>query len=347
VNHGTGAFQAGRIVSFDTDDVDEFTEHAGGWSVEYHVLGPAAFRSSVSFVMTPSVQVASVHHAMAYSSQGENPVGAVSIGVRVDEARPMVYRGRAVGPLEMTVARSGEGYENVCPSGARFFVVSLAQAKIERCAADLWHVPNLLTHAPDRLRFADATHRARFLGACERILAGVQAQPHVLENERAAELLEEKFLEGLLVNAHGSASCASEPNRYNLARQAYRYLQDRADQVPSIRELCAATRASYATLERGFRETYGVTPKAMMTAMRLSRARRALLHPDATATVTGVALRCGFVELGRFAAQYRQRYGELPSETLRRVRGLPLGTTKSGRDEEALGRISPPSVRMS
>lgn len=108
---------------------------------------------------------------------------------------------------------------------------------------------------------------------------------------------------------------------YNLARQAYRYLQDRVDEVPSIREICSVTGASYATLERGFRETYGMTPKALMAAMRLSGARRQLLHPSPATTVTAVALRWGFVEFGRFSGQYCHRYGEVPSETLRRARG--------------------------
>jgi transcriptional regulator GlxA family with amidase domain len=62
-------------------------------------------------------------------------------------------------------------------------------------------------------------------------------------------------------------------------------------------------------------------PKALMTAMRLSGARRALLDPTQTTTVTAVALRWGFLEFGRFSMQYRQRYGEVPSETLRRARG--------------------------
>lgn len=315
------AFPSGRVVSIDTDDVDEFNQHTGGWSVQYHVLDATAFRSTVFLVTTPSPQVARVRHAMGYSSQGENPAGMLSVVVPVDEVRPMAYRGLALGPMEMAVTRSGEGYECVCRSGARFAVVSLAQEKIERYAADLWHGPSLLEHSPDRLRFADSARRSCFLDACGRILAAVEEQPDVLGDQRAAVLLEEKCLEGLLLNAHVASSCALERSRYNLARQAYQYLQDRADRAPSIREMCAATRASYATLERGFRETHGMTPKAMMTAMRLCGARRALLHPDATATVTGVALRYGFVELGRFSARYRQRYGEVPSETLRRARG--------------------------
>jgi AraC family ethanolamine operon transcriptional activator len=317
---------SGRVDSFDTDDVDELNQHSGGWSVQYHVLNATAFRSAAFLVITPSLQVAPVQQAMGYSSQGDTPAGALSMMVRLDEARPMVFRGRSVGSQEMAVARSGAGFECVCRAGARFIVVSLPQKEVVRCASDLWHEPNLLTHSPDRLRFADSARRSRRLEACGRLLAAVLEQPLILGDERATALLEEKLLEGLLLNAHVAASGASMRSRSNLARKAYRYLQDRADQVPSIREICAATRASYATLERGFRETYGMTPRAMITAMRLSGARRTLLHPDPTTTVTAVALRWGFVEFGRFAAQYRQRYGEVPSATLRRVQGeTPVG----------------------
>jgi transcriptional regulator GlxA family with amidase domain len=48
--------------------------------------------------------------------------------------------------------------------------------------------------------------------------------------------------------------------------------------------------------------------------------RAALGHADsATANVSDIARRHGFLELGRFAAQYRAAFGEAPSATLRRA----------------------------
>ena len=77
------------------------------------------------------------------------------------------------------------------------------------------------------------------------------------------------------------------------------------------------------TLERHFRTFLNATPLAWVRRMRLTRARQALIDADATETVTDVALVCGFSQLGRFAAQYREHFGELPSDTLRRARGGP------------------------
>jgi AraC-like DNA-binding protein len=75
------------------------------------------------------------------------------------------------------------------------------------------------------------------------------------------------------------------------------------------------------TLETHFRRFLGETPLGWVRQARLTHARRALLASTGRATVAGVAAQSGFVnQLGRFAAQYCRRFGELPSETLRRIR---------------------------
>ena len=49
----------------------------------------------------------------------------------------------------------------------------------------------------------------------------------------------------------------------------------------------------------------------------MERARTELLSGEA-ASVAGVALRWGFAHMGRFSNDYKARYLETPSQTLRR-----------------------------
>ena len=74
------------------------------------------------------------------------------------------------------------------------------------------------------------------------------------------------------------------------------------------------------TLETHFMRFLGMTPLGWVRQARMAHARRTLLASEGQVTVSDVALRCGFSQLGRFAAQYAGRFGELPSETLRRIR---------------------------
>ena len=86
-------------------------------------------------------------------------------------------------------------------------------------------------------------------------------------------------------------------------------------------DICAATGVSARTMEYCCREYYGMGPNRYLRLRRMNLARRALIDADPDKmSVTDVAMRFGFWELGRFAAAYRSLFAETPSATLRRSR---------------------------
>ncbi|BCS32058.1 hypothetical protein TBR22_A12630 [Luteitalea sp. TBR-22] len=319
-----------RIVDIVTNEFDELNECAAGWSLVHQPL-KATCHSDAFLVMTPSLQVGHIAHSAAYTSQGQAPRGSVVMGIPLDQSRPMLQRGQVMDTQHPGLLSSGQGFECVCRAGARFLTVVLANDTLERYAADLWHEPRLVAQAPERLDFLSEAHRARFLDTCAQLLDIAHRDPAILTDGEAARILEAEVVQGLFLNARPPGPPREVPGRREVARRAYALLQESTDQVPSIRDLCAFTGASYSTLERGFLELYGMRPKALTTGLRLSRVRRTLRTPGLSATVTAVALRWGFVEFGRFSALYHQRYGELPSETLRRTHEQAFGVDASAR----------------
>jgi len=87
------------------------------------------------------------------------------------------------------------------------------------------------------------------------------------------------------------------------------------------------------TLEKHFKMFLGTTPLGWVRQMRLARARQEFIRLGPNATVTAVALSNGFSQLGRFAAEYRKAFGELPSATIRRAKSSSTATSDCDRDE--------------
>ena len=104
-----------------------------------------------------------------------------------------------------------------------------------------------------------------------------------------------------------------------VVRRAVDLIDGHADEPLTVEDVALATGISVRALQQGFRRYVGSTPTEYLRDVRLERVRSALLAGDpGTLTVTDVASRWGFTHLGRFAGEYRRRFAESPSATLRR-----------------------------
>lgn len=91
------------------------------------------------------------------------------------------------------------------------------------------------------------------------------------------------------------------------------------EHIPTIDELCLAAHVSERRLRAAFTEEFNQPPTSFFRAWALDVAHRHLRTAEPEShTVTDIATGLGFDHLGRFAARYRQMYGESPSSTLHR-----------------------------
>ncbi|WFU12214.1 AraC family transcriptional regulator (plasmid) [Rhizobium sp. CB3090] len=95
------------------------------------------------------------------------------------------------------------------------------------------------------------------------------------------------------------------------------FMQEHIAAPISLNDIAAAAKVSVRTLQQGFRQFRNTSPMAYLHEMRMAAAHNDLLASDPKQTVADVAAKWGFSHLGRFAAEYKKRFGYLPSQTLK------------------------------
>lgn len=113
----------------------------------------------------------------------------------------------------------------------------------------------------------------------------------------------------------------SSPAAPACVRRVEEYVAADPGRILNLQILARVGGTSVRSLQEHFRRFRGLSPMAFVAERRLKQARKALREANEHDSVTDIALRCGFLHLGRFAQQYKARFGETPSQTLLRASG--------------------------
>lgn len=100
-------------------------------------------------------------------------------------------------------------------------------------------------------------------------------------------------------------------------KRAMQYMHDSLHSPITPEDVAFAINVSPRTLYGAFQQYLNTTPMRHLKNLRLDKARERLLAADPRAdSVTAVALEYCFQHFGHFSAAYKNKFGELPSDTL-------------------------------
>ncbi len=149
---------------------------------------------------------------------------------------------------------------------------------------------------------------------------GLWRSPAVLES------IESSLLSAVLHTFPHSQSLRLQnrlsPAAPTYVRRAEDYIRANLSNSFAIAEICAVAGVSARTLQDGFRRFRDATPALYIRNLRLDLAKQQISSTrDSQASITQIALNCGFNHVGRFASLYFQRFGEKPMQSLRKAQG--------------------------
>lgn len=302
-------------------DFDEFSASNGVLECDVLQLGSLPIEAQVLRVSLDRLVLVRGSENVPYATRTSGPPGSSALVLQLESSGATFWHGRAAD--ERTLLSYQPGFEHVGRTTGGMVWASLL------CE------PTVLDETSRTLRGVDAAQPVgdiAFLerrpaaldllrGALQQAFLVAEAAPHVLDSAATRRSLEASILTAAAcaIDPQGERRISNVPmlSHARVVRRTEDALAESLDTPIYVLDLCHAAGVSERTLRNAFQSLYGMSPIRFLHLRRLHQVRRALRR-GAQASVTEVALRFGFGNLGRFAVEYRQLFGESPSHTLRR-----------------------------
>ena len=307
------------------DDVDDLAVQARQWQLDFRQLEKGRFRGEIQQLGAAGVHLAKARFHRTLRQKGTPPAGMRTIAISAETELQLKWRGRQVDGNCMMVFPRGAGLSSVSGPDFHVYTCSFPEELLGAVSESLeiGSVDQLCGSA-EAIKISPheaAALRSELLEIFEIVRAdsGNLGRPDIAS--RLTERLPGQVVSSL-ASATGHCPTISTTRRLDAVRRAEAFIEQHVGERIRVRDIASVAGVSERTLEYAFLERFGIGPKQFLNAYRLCMARRRLLASDLhSAGVTDIANDFGFWHMGQFAADYRDRYGESPSESLRRSPG--------------------------
>ena len=305
-----------RLLHADFTDVEHMCEVIHSWDLDFRALATPALRDQSSSIIQWRFDTCEITHAdfsASFDQRGASPTGGITFALLAPHIRNLWWRGQDVSAEEVLVFPNGGELHSVSGPDFEVFTVFVSEDSIARVCERYE-----LSLTPAHRRLETFRISPQLAGAMRQQLFRLTNPSSPDAHAEADELvgaLVHAWLSPMIVSRHRPSS-----RRRDLAvRRCLERLEHPDWATLSPAELCEISGAGERTLQYAFRERFGMTPAAFLKARRLFAARQRLAKSaPGDETVGDVAASLGFWHLGHFAADYRQAFGETPSETCKR-----------------------------
>ena len=286
-------------------------EKMSPWTMNFRQIEPGPMQTHIRVRDGQILTLLEISMDRAVHQQGVAPPKTLTFGVSLARS-DMRWRDAEVHRQGFLTFGNSDGFEGISDSVFHGVTFSVSNAEID-ALADRLGMP-----IDDTIRSSGFFNSSRDANSTQPLaeLALNYLRP---TGGIAMDLGDE---EEVLAHFLQVTSIASQRNERSTGKQraravrlALEVMEANTEENIQISRICEASGVSLRTLNRAFREVFGIGPKAYFLRMRLGLLRRALLETEPPRLVSDLANPLGFWHMGQLARDYRANFGELPSET--------------------------------
>lgn len=285
------------------------------WEIDFRQIEAGPMVSTLTARMGTNITLLEVSLSRSVHQTGGSPAGMVSVGL-IQPKTVETWQGMDTSSANLLSFGCADPFDGVSAAGFVGATLSIKEEYIEYLADCMG------LDVPDNLRTSDIPEISgsrRYLSNLHSISARLLAS----KNGALAAKDEEAIVASLLL-ATNKKLHRDQPGRPKARAQALNralemIVENERECIP-ISLICQEAGVSWRTLDRAFKDKFGIGPKGYQNRLRLNRIRSKLLKEPTKKKIADIANEWGYWHLGQFARDYRAMFGELPSSTLRHPR---------------------------
>jgi AraC-like DNA-binding protein len=295
-----------------------------GCRVELLVTGHGQFRAQLISIALPRLRLLQAKEWLSRIAVVSAAPGSMLVLLSTETEQSQIFRGVSLLAGEIMTVTAGEQLHMWTVGPCRWGIISISAKEFVRYGQALVGRNFALPPSVCRLRPRRGGRRS-LVALFNSTMRLTEAQPsRPIETEGASRGLEQEAIRVLVAClSMGTVQAREAVHRHSAIMACLdQLLQASSHEIPRIPNICAALGISATTLQACCQRHVGVSLGRYFHLYKLRRVHNALIdaYPD-IASVSRIAKCHGFNDPGRFAAAYREQFGELPSATLRRGTG--------------------------
>ena len=306
-------------------DIDEYSQATQNWDLSFRQLSPGSLEASLGAIILPHANILRTRYNQCFQQFGSTPPGMRTFGLLGQGITGVHWYGRDISDSTLLSFHPTSGFEAISQTEFSCYTLSFTEAQLAKTAEALGFpdLDVLLTQHETAHRCENGVV-AELRGRLCRILDAMESNPAIVKSPVLQNEIEYEIPALLLSTLSSAASEVQRPPmrmRHRTIVKAIEFIDENPEASLTIKGLCDAVGVSWRTLDYAFKEHFEVSPKRYLMAVKMNAVRNELCNMGPSSTITNIANRWGFWHMSQFAKEYRQFFGESPSETLNRIPG--------------------------
>lgn len=311
------------IQSVVSRDIDHMGELVRPWNVHLRKLNKGNdFIGKVDSLVAKDFIIIKTDFSSVLEQVGAPPEGMRTIWIPVDDAQHFYWRNNTITGNTLGFFPLGAELDATSKPGFRVYVISIPEEQFishaYKLGLDWTHIEksNFKDHKELPIDKIDLirNHICKLFDLKKCFIN--TSLNHAFDN------LKDSLVDLLILNTlhHIKRSKPNRSNRLRVFKNFKDYIYANPFMSYNSSELCTFVGASERTLQYTLKDYTGLSPAQFYKGLKLSLLRERLKISDPINTkINQLAHEFGFWHTAQLAVDYRNQFGELPSETLKRL----------------------------